>query len=140
MNNNTMKVDGKQEQNGGRKPIWETPEALWAECQAYFDEWEGKGVPLTMERLAIKLDVDRGTLLNYSKNERFFGVIQKAKDYIVASCTERLNEKGSNVVGSIFYLKNRADFVDKREIDLNADISLVTLADADDEDLDETDD
>jgi len=130
--------DGTKE---GRPARWTTPEALWLECKAYFDEYEGKGMPLTMEMLAYKLDMDRHVFLNYAKKgDEFCAVIKKAQDFIVATATQRLQEKGSNVVGSIFYLKNRADFVDKRELSLDADVHLVSFGDVADEELDEADD
>ncbi len=119
---------------GGRPKIWETPESLELEIKEYFDEYQESGKPLTLERLALRLDVDRDTILRYSKDEKFYGVIKRAKEFIISTSTERLQEKGSNVIGSIFYLKNRADFVDKREVDMTGDFTMVSLGGVDDDD------
>jgi hypothetical protein len=96
----------------GRPRAFKTVEELQTLIDEYF-AWAVKWKkPLTIERLASFLDVDRKTINNYSRDSDFFPTIKKAVEFILASKVERLNE-GDKVVGVIFDLKNNHDFSDK---------------------------
>ena len=75
----------------------------------------GKTFLPTMAGLALSLDVDRRTIVNYAHNEEYFPTIRKAKARIEAFIETRLY--GNNVTGCIFNLKNNFDWKDKQEIE-----------------------
>lgn len=80
----------------------------------YFKECDSSGKPYTLSGLAVFIGVDRKTLLNYSKDERFFPAIKKAKAACEAYAEERLYGKGQ-VAGVIFSLKNNFGWTDSQE-------------------------
>ena len=82
----------------------------------------------TMAGLALSLDVDRRTIVNYSHNEAYFPTIRKAKAKIESFIETRLY--GNNVTGCIFNLKNNFDWKDKQEVETKDTTHEVT-----DEDL-----
>jgi len=62
--------------------------------------------------------MDRRTLLNYSKDDKFFPTIKKAKRKIEAYLEEKLVTDGGT--GIIFNLKNNYGWKDKQEtVNLN---------------------
>ena len=73
--------------------------------------------PATICNLALFLDVDRDTLLNYGKREEYFGTIKKAKARVES------NIEYGGLMGylppatNIFNLKNNFGWVDKQEVD-----------------------
>ena len=69
----------------------------------------------TMAGLALSLDVDRRTIVNYSHNEEYFPTIRKARAKIESFIETRLY--GNNVTGCIFNLKNNFDWKDKQEVE-----------------------
>ena len=76
----------------------------------------------TMSGLALSLDVDRRTVVNYSNNDKYFPTIKKARAKIESFIETRLY--GNNVTGCIFNLKNNFDWKDKSEVNqTNVDIS-----------------
>jgi len=98
------------------------------EVDAYMGEGEDRAYLPTMAGLALSLDVDRRTIVNYSHNESYFPTIRKAKAKIEAFIETRLY--GNNVTGCIFNLKNNFDWKDKQEIETKD-----TTQDVSDEDL-----
>lgn len=105
--------------NNGRPPCFETEEELTAAIEDYFNScltpivdektnlvtgmrWWKKP---TLGGLAIHLGVARETIWNYSKSDRFFNTIKKAKD-IITNFTEELLIEGQNPVGAINTLVN----------------------------------
>jgi len=68
----------------------------------------------TISGLALYLNVDRRTLVNYSNKEEYFPTIRKARARIEAHLEKKLF--GNNVTGLIFNLKNNFDWKDKSEI------------------------
>ena len=73
-----------------------------------------KNKPYTMSGLAYYLDMDRKSLLNYSKDEKFFTTIKKAKQRVEMMLEEQLYRLGNNS-GVIFNLKNNFGWIDKVE-------------------------
>ena len=78
--------------------------------------------PYTMSGLAYYLEIDRKTLLNYSKKEEFFLTIKRARDKVEMDVDRRLNDKNAFTPGLIFNLKNNFDWKDKSEIDQNINL------------------
>ena len=101
----------------GRPPKFKTALDLEIAIDLYFMDCEKRGVPYTVEGLACSLDVDRNTLLNYSKDaddpDRSFAVKQ-AKRRILQDVVER-SMSSKNPAGAIFNLKNNFGYVDKVE-------------------------
>jgi hypothetical protein len=75
--------------------------------------------PYTMSGLAYALDIDRKTLLNYSKNEQFFPTVKRARERVERDVEERMNDKSKFTPGLIFNAKNNFGWVDKSEVDQN---------------------
>jgi len=80
--------------------------------------------PYTMSGLALALDMDRKSLLNYSKQEDFFPTIKKARERVEADIEERMNDKQTFTPGLIFNAKNNFGWVDAQRVD--ARIETVT--------------
>lgn len=99
----------------GRPRAFKNVEEVKSKIDAYFNYCEEKGKPYTMSGLAYYLEIDRRTLLNYSKNEEFSPLIKKARDRVQMQLEEGLYRLGNNS-GIIFNLKNNFDWKDKVEV------------------------
>lgn len=114
--------------------------------QAYFDWCEEKNKPLTMSGLAVWLDVDRTTLINYESNSReydYSGIdpkelrqitnsIKYAKKRVQQYAEENLYREKGQVNGVIFALKNNHSWKDQSEVttvnkDEGPDLSNLTI-------------
>lgn len=106
----------------GRKPIFSTEEELQREIEDYFNTlliavYDENGVQIgvrwrnkpTVGGLAVHLGIDRATMHNYSKSDRFFNTIKKAKD-LIHSFNEQMLTEGKNPVGAINTLINTSQF------------------------------
>lgn len=85
---------------------------------AYFKECEDKGKPVTIEGLAVALDCDRKTILNYETKEgyeEFFPTIKRAKARVLASLMEMGLAGKHNSAVAIFGLKNNFGFKDRQD-------------------------
>ena len=106
------------------KPLsFPTVESLKYAVNKYFavggEAWDMEGdsprfLP-TMSGLALALEVDRKTILNYSNKEEYFPTIKRAKSIIENNLEKNLY--GNNVTGLIFNLKNNFGWNDKQEHD-----------------------
>ncbi len=90
--------------------------------------------PFTISGLAVFLDTDRKTLLNYESREEYFLTIKKAKAKIENYTEEQLyNTQAKNMTGIIFNLKNNYGWQDKQQIEntgsLDHRVSLGELSD-----------
>jgi hypothetical protein len=100
------------ENKRGRPLKWESPEEIQGLIDQYFNE-----TPMsrwTITGLALALDTNRHTLINYSEREDFFHTINKAKLMVENAYEIDLREKGH--AGNIFALKNFG-WKDKTEVD-----------------------
>jgi hypothetical protein len=100
---------------GGRPLKFETVEILQEKIDLYFatipqEEW-------TITGLALALDTDRHTLINYEEREEYFHTIKKAKEMVHNAYELDLRKKGRS--GDIFALKNFG-WTDKQETDLTS--------------------
>ena len=71
----------------------------------YFIECERTGEPYTITGLALALDLDRRSIVNYSDKDEFFPTIKKARLKIENYLEKRLI-KDNSCTGIIFNLKN----------------------------------
>jgi len=74
--------------------------------------------PYTMSGLAVKLGMDRMSLLNYSKQEDFFYTIKAARNRVEADIEERMNDKQTFTPGLIFNAKNNFGWKDAQQQDI----------------------
>lgn len=100
----------------GRPLIFKTEKDLNDKIKQYFERCELKDKPFTMSGLALWLDIDRHTLINYGKKEEFFATIKRARAIVEASTEESYLKGDVNVTAAIFSLKNNFNWVDKQEI------------------------
>ena len=102
----------------GQPPCFETEEQLQTAIEDYFTscliyETDENGVVIgakwakkpTLSGMAIHLGVARETIWNYSKSDRYFHTIKRAKD-IITNFTEELLIEGKNIPGAINTLVN----------------------------------
>ena len=99
----------------GRPKIFKSVEEVEEKINAYFKYCEDKDKPYTMSGLAYYLDVDRRTIVNYTKEEEFFPVIKKARDRVQMQLEENALLNKGNPTFTIFNLKNNFDWKDKIE-------------------------
>lgn len=99
----------------GRPRAFKSVEEVEKKIEEYFNYCEEKDKPYTMSGLAYYLEIDRRTLLNYSKDEEYFPLIKKARDRVQMQLEEGLYRLGNNS-GIIFNLKNNFDWKDKMEV------------------------
>ena len=81
----------------------------------YFVICDEKEKPYTMSGLAYALDMDRKSLLNYSKDEQFVPTIKKAKEKVEQQLEENALSGKANATFTIFNLKNNYGWIDKQE-------------------------
>ena len=93
---------------------------------AYFEECDAKGKPYTICGLALAVDMDRRSLLNYSEDDEFFLTIKKAKQKCEAYAEEQLY-LGKNTAGVIFNMKNNYNWKDKTEQELTVEGIQVSI-------------
>jgi hypothetical protein len=95
---------------GGRPKLFQSEDELIEQINQYFNE-EDKP---TLAGLAYFIGIDRQTLYNYKKQDKFFGVIKKARDHIESIYEARLLYS-DKPTGVIFALKNM-NWSDRQEI------------------------
>lgn len=106
----------------GRKMKYTDVELFQKKVDDYFNMCDEKEKPYTMSGLAYYLDLDRKSLLNYSKKEKFFPTIKKAKQKVEMMLEEQLYRLGNNS-GVIFNLKNNFGWIDKIDYDNNDELN-----------------
>ncbi len=107
-----------------RPKIYTSVEEIEKDIKKYFIECDKKKKPYTISGLAYSLDMDRKTLLNYSKDEQFFPTIKKAKQKVECQLEENLYRLGNNS-GIIFNLKNNFNWKDNVEVVDNRELNKV---------------
>ena len=120
---------------GGRPKLYTSVDEVAEIIEEYFDYCDNRiqhiysakadGVievmnpaPYTMSGLALALDMDRRSLLNYSKDEQFFPTIKKAREKVEADIEERMNDKQTFTPGLIFNAKNNFGWKDAQQQDI----------------------
>lgn len=122
----------------GRPLRYETEEELSQKIEEYFSMCDDriiqvydkkreevvdmkKPIPYSLEGIASYLEIDRKTLLNYSKKEEFFPTIKKAREKVLSNMVERAMDGSNNPTISIFLLKNNYEYYDKQQIEHSGD-------------------
>lgn len=118
-----------EDKNKGGRPKKYSKEELQRAIDNYFKDCDKKEKPYTMSGLAYALNIDRKTLLNYSKDEEFFPTIKKAKQKVEQQLEENALIGKGNSTFTIFNLKNNFEWKDNVEVKTNAIEDLTTLAD-----------
>ena len=92
----------------------------------YFAKCDAEDRPYTVSGLAVALDTNRQTLINYEGKDEFVDTIKNAKAKIEAYNEEMLYNKNIPTVGVIFNLKNNYGWKDKQEIEaeVNSDVTI----------------
>ncbi len=103
---------------GGRPEIFQTQEELITQIVDYFNI-EDKP---TLSGLAYFIGIDRETLYNYKKKDKFFGIVKKARDHIEYIYEQRLLYS-DKPTGVIFALKNM-NWTDRQEIQQKTEITV----------------
>jgi hypothetical protein len=133
---NGVKANVKDTSKMGRPLAFKSPKELQDKIEEYFAYCDNRMVevmnketgetfmlnkpaPYTMGGLAVALDVDRRTIVNYSNEHDYFLIINKARARIEQQLEERMAEKETFSPGQIFISKNGFGWKDKNETDLN---------------------
>ena len=111
-----------QKNPNGRPLAFKSEEALKKAVKEYFDECEkhtyqtitkqGDTIDVnypqipTIAGLAYALGVERQTIYNYEKREKFFDTIKKAREYVFSKIEGKLANTNQNAGGIIFLAKN----------------------------------
>lgn len=113
-----------QEENKGGRPLkFKNIEMLEGAINDYFEMCDSQHEPYTITGLALALDIDRKTLINYEKREEFFHTIKKAKLKVENYLEKRLINDNSTT-GIIFNLKNNFEWKDKQEVEHSGNVKL----------------
>ena len=88
----------------GRPLKFESPEILQVMIDEYFAKCDAEQTPYLITGLALHLDTDRQTLINYEGRPEFFDTVKRAKLRVEADYERSLRQRGS--AGDIFGLKN----------------------------------
>jgi len=113
----------KPKHAGGRPKLYTNVDELSVIVEDYFDTeammkmGDNEIFAPTMSGLAYHLDMDRKSLLNYSKDEKFFPTIKKARERVHKALEQRLY--GNNVTGIIFNLKNNFGWKDVKATEIS---------------------
>lgn len=99
---------------GGRPPKYTEVEEMQKKIDKYFEDCKLNNRPYTITGLGLALDMSRQDLINYSKKEKFFDTIKRAKMRVENYLEERLIND-SSATGIIFNLKNNYGWKDKQE-------------------------
>ena len=102
---------------GGRPVKYSDPEEMQKIMIDYVKHCEKYEKPLTVSGLALRLGIDRSTLLEYSKKKEFSSTIKAFKRAIEQQLEEKLHSKEHSTAGLIFNLKNNFGWADRIEID-----------------------
>lgn len=105
-------------------------EDYFERCDNGMKNGEPFPIPYTLEGLSAALDIDRKTLLNYSKEdgyEMFFPTIKKAKQKVLANLAERMLNGDNSTAGAIFLLKNNYGYADKTEQEVTSTSSTTII-------------
>ena len=121
----------------GPKPYFETPEALEARIQTYFDYCiENDEIPM-VGGLALWLGMSRMSLYRYqhAKSEEMTEIVNRAKWIIEKEWSTMLADKGSPTGGLVFYLVNNAEgWKSKHEVQHSGAAPVTIVEDIDDKD------
>lgn len=99
----------------GRPLKIQTLEELETKIDEYFNNCDAKQKPYTMSGLALALDIDRDTLMNYEDKVEYVGTIARAKERCHEFAEGQLFGKAAN--GAAFSLKNNWGWEDRSKVE-----------------------
>lgn len=115
----------------GRPKKYTKAEKMQEKIDKYFIECELKEEPPTVCGLALALDMDRVTLLEYEKLGEFSSTVKKAKLKIAANYERMMVSGKGSTVGLIFNLKNNFGWRDQQEVKHSGSVDIAqTLKEA----------
>lgn len=100
---------------------FESVEQLESMIESYFIDCDDNEEPYTITGLALWLDTNRETLLNYEERPEFFDTIKRAKLRCENWVEKGLLKNQVNATAGIFNLKNNYGWKDKTETDITTD-------------------
>lgn len=103
----------------GRPPKWTNKEELIPLIESYFEDCKQRNEPPFITELAVWLDTNRETLLDYESKEEFSDTIKVAKARCEMAVEKGMMTNKMNATASIFNLKNNYKWKDKTEQDMN---------------------
>ena len=106
-----------------RPKLYSSVEDMKKIIDKYFEMCDEKEKPYTMSGLAYALDMDRRSLLNYSKDEKFFPTIKKAREKVEQQLEENALMGKANSTFTIFNLKNNYGWRDTVEVKNDSELS-----------------
>jgi hypothetical protein len=106
------------ENKGGRPLKFKSVKELQMQIDNYFESCDEKGRPYTTTGLALALDTNRHTLLDYEEKDGFSHTIKKAKLKIENYAEEALYTS-KQTAGVIFNLVNNHKWINKQDITQN---------------------
>jgi len=107
---------------GGRPKLYNNVEDMEKDIEEYFNKCDEDDRPYTISGLAYHLNMDRKSLLNYSKDDMFFPTLKSAKEKIQAQLEENALLGKGNATFTIFNLKNNYGWKDTIETNNNVQI------------------
>jgi hypothetical protein len=136
-----MAVQGEivERNKGGRPLLFKTPQAMQQAIDEYFAYCDNRTrevfveklgetivisnpAPYTMVGLARALGMDRRTLLDYAKRDKFLLTIKDARLKVEEFNENQLHE-GRNAAGVIFNLKNNFGWVDESKVENSGEMT-----------------
>lgn len=99
----------------GRPPKYTSSEEMQKVIDAYFKKCDEEKRPYTITGLALALDMDRRSIVNYGDKDEFFLTVKKARLKVEAFLEEALHS--GSPAGLIFNLKNNFGWKDKTEVE-----------------------
>lgn len=123
----------------GRPLLFKSAAQLEKKINEYFDACDNRIVevlsmgkvvkvkspaPYGMAGLAYHLGMERRTLINYGKRDKFFLTIRKARARVEKDIENRLME--ANTTGAIFNLKNNFGWEDKTRSENSNEIKIIS--------------
>lgn len=108
----------EQKNSVGQPLKFSSAEEMQKKIDAYFKKCEDEDEPLTITGLALALNTNRQTLLNYEAREKYFDTIKTAKTRVENYAEKKLFT--SPPAGPIFALKNFG-WTDKQQIETSID-------------------
>ena len=108
-----------------KKPLkFKTAEDLQNKINVYFEDCKEQEIPLSITGLALALDTNRQTLINYQEKDGYENIVDRAKLMIENAYEIRLINNGRS--GDIFALKNFG-WTDRQEIDNNIKVGRSSI-------------
>ena len=98
---------------------YKSEEELSKGIEEYFENCDKREKPYTMSGLAVWLGIDRTTLINYGKKDKYSTLIKKAKERVQAQIEENAIDGTFNTTFAIFSLKANYKWDDGNKVQVN---------------------